>query len=381
MKQKAKRMFVLLLSIILLFGLVACEPKAPSQTEEGGPTSSTKPDTTSGESLIGSGKKVAMISGFGGFGDGAINDTVLNGLKKAQELLGFDFNYSEALTPVDYEQLLSEYADSKEYDIIFLCSADGIDPVNALGPDYPDQKFVLYDVQVEGNPQLISQYFAKDEMGFIAGVLAALMDAEGSVTIDGIKTEYSPSGKIGLVVGVEIPSAVPVLIGAAAGIKYVRPDYEWLYGIAGSWSDNTKNKELALSMYDSGANFVFHNAGGGAMGIVAAAREQDRFMIGYDSDQTVWDPARVIGSTRKQSEGAIVRVMTQYFETGELAWGTAEENNASNDGVFFQYNVGFEVPSHVSEILESVIMDLKEGKISIPSSWEEVEEFDLVFGS
>ncbi len=378
--KASTRTLAIALAFLMVF-LSAC-----TGNEGGADVSETStPPPVSNESpasggKVGDGVNVAMISGLGGFGDGAINDAVLGGLQKASEELGFALTYSEALTPVDYEQLLIEYAESGEYDLIFLCSSDGLDPVTAVGPDYPDQRFILYDVKCEGNGQLISEYFAKNEMGFIAGVLAALMDAEGSVTINGVTTEFEPSGKIGLVMGVEMPGTVPTLTGAAAGMKYVKPDYEYLYGIVGGWSDNAKNKELALSMYDQGVNFVFHNAGGGAMGIIAAAQERGRFMLGYDNNQTKWDPTLVIGCTRKQNEGTIMRVMKEFCETGKLAWGTAEENNAKNGGIFFEYNPDFEVPPEVQKVLEQVIQDLKDGKIQAPNTWEEVEAFDAVYG-
>jgi basic membrane protein A len=370
---------LVVMSIILS---VACGKigKKPGGSESVDPVDPNRSESpTSGSAKIGEGRKIAYITPPSGLGDGAIGDAIYYGLLEAKELFGFDLDYSEPMSPTDYEEMIAEYAGSGDYDLIFLGGADGLDPITAVGPDYPDQKCVLYDVASAGNDQYVSEYFAKNEIGFIAGVLAALIDAEGEVVISGVRTTFEPSGKIGLVMGVEVPATVPALTGAAAGIKYVKPEAEYLYAIVGNWSDQAKNKEIGLSMIDQGANVIFANAGGGGLGLIAAGKERNSFFIGYDTDQTHWDPERVVGSSMKQNTATILRVLTEYFETGELAWGTAEENNASNGGIGFTYNPDFEVPENIASIVEQVIQDLKSGKISAPNTWEEVEAFDAVF--
>lgn len=364
--------FMMLLSMTMIAG---CGGKKSSEAPvDADPAAATDPGKP------GAGKKIGLITTIGGLGDGAIGDATYEAIRLASEELGFEFDYSEPMSAPDYETLLIEYAESGDYDLIFLAGNDGLDPVNAVGADYPDQRYLVYDIAAEGNPQMISEYFAKNEIGFIAGVLAALMEEKGEITIDGNTTTFEPTGKIGLIIGNEVPSTVNVLTGAAAGIKYVKPDYEWLYGIVGDWKDQAKNKELALSMFDQGAHIIFQNAGGGGLGIIAAAQERNGFFIGYDMDQTPWDPERVIGSSRKQNNDVVMRVLREFCETGELNWGTAELNGAANGGIGFNYNPGLEVPEDVDAILQQVISDIKEGKISAPNTWEEVEAFDAVYG-
>lgn len=325
------------------------------------------------------GMKLGLVTTVGGLGDNAIGDAVYNAIIDAQKELGFEFDYMEPRSGPDYESMLIEYAESGEYDLVFLSGNDGLDPVTAVGPDYPDQKFILYDVASEGNDQYVSEYYAKNEIGFLAGVLAALMEEKGEVTVAGTTTTFTPTGKIGLIIGVETPSTVPAITGAAAGIKYVKPDYEYLYGIVGDWSDQVKNKELALSMYDQGAHFIFPNAGGGGYGIIAAAQERDAFYIGYDLDQTNRDPERVIASVTKSNNAVIRRILKQYCETGNLAWGVAEENNIANDGIGVSYNPDFIVPPDVAATLDKVIAALKEGTIKAPNTWDEVDAFNDVY--
>jgi basic membrane protein A len=371
MKKLFKVVLSLLLALTMLLS-VSCASQAAN-------TDPPSQGSAGGTGLIGADKKFALITTIGGLGDGSIGDACYEGMLEAQKVLGFEFDYSEPMTATDYEAMIIEYAESGEYELIFLAGNDGLDPVNAVGGDYPNQKFIVYDIQAEDNDQYISEYFAKNEIGFMAGVLAALMEEKGAVTIAGQTTTFETAGKVGLIIGNEVPSTVNALTGAAAGIKYINPDYEYLYGIVGDWKDQAKNKELALSMYDQGAHFIFQNAGGGALGIIAAARERNRFFIGYDTDQTKWDPERVIGSSRKQNNATILRVLTEFCETGQLAWGTSEENGAANGGIEFGYNPDFEVPDDVAAVVDQVIQDLKAGKIKAPNTWEEVEAFTDVY--
>jgi len=272
-----KRTISILLAIMMIFTMVmatgcgAKKDEAPADTKTETPADTKTP---ADPSKPGAGKRIGLITTIGGLGDGAIGDATYEGIRAASEVLGFEFDYSEPMSAPDYETLLIEYAESGDYDLIFLAGNDGLDPINAVGADYPDQRYLLYDIAADGNPQMISEYFAKNEIGFIAGVLAALMEEKGEITINGKTTTFDPTGKIGLIIGNEVPSTVTALTGAAAGMKYVKPDYEYLYGIVGDWKDQAKNKELALSMYDQGAHIIFQNAGGGGLGIIAAAQER-----------------------------------------------------------------------------------------------------------
>ena len=378
-----KRMVGLMLALLMMLYMTmvaGCGGKGSEGAPGNGGVSNGGASTAADPDKPGVGKKIGLITTIGGLGDGSIGDATYEAVRLASEELGFTFDYSEPMSAPDYETLLIEYAESGDYDLIFLTGNDGLDPVNAVGADYPDQRDVVYDISAEGHPQMISEYYAKNEIGFIAGVLAALMEEKGEVTINGKTTAFEPTGKIGLIIGNEVPSTVTALTGAAAGIKYVKPDYEWLYGIVGDWKDQAKNKELALSMFDQGAHIIFQNAGGGGLGIIAAAQERDGFFIGYDMDQTPWDPERVIGSSRKQNNAVILRVLREFCETGELNWGTAEQNGAANGGIGFNYNPGLEIPADVDAVIQQVISDLKEGKISAPNTWEEVAAFDAVYG-
>jgi basic membrane protein A and related proteins len=392
MKSTLKKNFALILAVMMLLSACAAPqsavppvvntaPAAPAATVAAPAAAPTAvAPAADSASLPCQGMKFGLITPIGGLGDGAIGDATYDGFNEAKKALGFTFDYSEPMSSPDYESMIIDYAKTGKYNLIFLAGNDGLDPVNTVGPDYPNQKFIVYDIQAEGNDQYISEYFAKNEIGFVAGVLSAMMEKNGEVTIAGKTTKFTPTGKVGLIMGQEYPSTVPALTGAAAGIKYIDPSYSYLYSIVGDWKDQVKNKEAALSMYDQGAHFIFQNAGGGALGIVKAAQERGQFFIGYDTDQTKWDPTLVIGSSRKQNSAVILRVLTQYCKSGgKLAWGTSEVNNAANGGIGFNYNPDLTVPANVKTTIDKVIAGLKDGTIHAPNTWDEVKAYKEVY--
>lgn len=369
MKRNLKKLLAMALSATMVLSVAACssskkeEPADKGQTEESG----TKSDI-----------KIGLITTIGGLGDSSIGDEGYNGVKNASEVLGFEFDYSEPMTSQDLEALIIEYSESGEYDLIVTLGNESLEPVQSEQANYPDQKYLVYDIEAE-HENVITEWFSKDEIGFMAGCFMALMEPYGQLIINGETKTWEPGNTYGLIIGGEYPSTVSAITGAAAGIKYIDPENEYLYAIVGDWKDQAKNKELALSMYDQGAHFIFHNAGGGCNGILEAAKERDGFFVGYDGNQNNLDPTHVVASSIKCNSDVILRVLTQFVETGELAWGTAEENGYANGGIDFVYQDGLEIPEEVSAAMEAIKEKLKAGEITPPSTWEDVETFTAVY--
>ena len=113
--------------------------------------------------------------------------------------------------------------------------------------------------------------YAQNEGSFLAGYYAGLM---------------SESGIIGAVGGMDIPVINDFMVGYVQGAGEAGvPEENVLIQYAGGWSDPAKGKELALTMYQQGADIVFQVAGGTGEGVFYAAEEAGKWAIGVDSDQ------------------------------------------------------------------------------------------------
>lgn len=361
--KHAKKLAALFLALAMIFSLAACGKSGDSEKD-----SDSNADGTYSNLLVG------LILPTGGLGDNSVADGCYNGIRLAQEKLGFKFDYSEPQNEQDREAILTDYCDSGDYDLIITVGDEALDIVRSVQPSYPEQKFLAYNPQ-DSIDNTIAEYFSKTDMGFMAGAFIALMEPYGELTIGGKSYTWEPSNKMGLIVGGEFPSTVAVLAGAAAGAKYINPDMTYTYGIVGSWTDQAKNKELALSMYNEGCNFVFHNSGGGSAGVIAAAESANRFVIGYDLNQNA-QSTMVPASSYKNHEDVILRVMTEFCENnGELAWGTSETNDCSNNGVIFAYSDDAGIPDEVKTAMENIRTKLANKELKVPSTWDEVETF------
>ncbi len=369
--KKVKKLFVAVLTLAMLFSMAACGGTA-DETEEGANSGREETSGSYADVLIG------VILPLGGLGDNSVADGCYNGILLAQEALGFEFDYSEPQNEQDRETVLIDYCDAEEYDLIITVGDESLELVKNIQPSYPDQKFLLYNPQ-DSIENSIAEYFSKTDMGFMAGVFIALMEPYGELTVAGETYTWEPSEKMGLIVGGEYPSTVSVLTSAAAGAKYINPNMEYMYGIVGGWTDQAKNKELALSMYNEGCSFIFHNSGAGSSGLISAAEEIGKFVIGYDMNQNA-QSVMVPASSYKNHEDVILRVLTEFCENdGELAWGTSETNSCANDGVIFSYREDAEIPEEVRATMEEIKTKLANEEIDVPETWEEVESFAEVY--
>lgn len=312
-------------------------------------------------------------------GDNSIGDQLYNGVLAAQKKWGFDLDYTECGTS-DMAAVMQDYTESKEYDLIVLLSYHAMDAAIAMHDKYPDQKYLIYDVGVSGKPGIMSESFAKNQLGFVAGAYAALMDQQGQITINGQTKKFTPSHNFGEMIGVELTSTVGAMTGFAAGVHYIDPDAKVQYVSVGSWTDQTRAKELALTVYNNGANILFHNAGGAFLGALEAAKTVDKFAIGYDANQNALDATHIIGSSHKQNTDVIVRFF-DLFCSGGWKGGTNIVNGFDNDGAKLTYQENLEVPEDVRKVINEVIAKIKSGEIVPPNTWDEEKNFLLTYNN
>ena len=305
-------------------------------------------------------------------GDNSLSDMLNHAVQKAKEKYGFQLDVSECGSG-DMSMTLQDYTQSEEYDLIIMLY-HALDVAIELQDEYPDQKFLVYDVSCAGQPNIASLSYAKNEMGFMSGVFTALMDTVGEATINGETKAWTPSGKFGSLIGVNLPSTVGAVTGYEAGVKYIMPDADVQLAEIGSWADQASAKELALTMYSSGINFIFHNAGGSALGALEAAKTVDRFMIGFDANQNSLDSTHILASSHKNHDDVIDRFFSD-FVSGIFRGGEDTVNSYANGGLKFTYQTGLEVPDEISSIMEEVKEKLVSGELVPPSTEEALADW------
>lgn len=320
--RKTRRAAALGLAAMMAFTAVGCAPKetAPAATEAQEKAAEDKgaaedngaaedkgaaENSGSGESI-----KVGLVLGTGGLGDKNFNDMAYAGITRAQEDLGIEFDYVEPNSASDYSSLIRQFAETEEYDLLITLGEDQKEAVTEIAAEFTDQKISLLDcaTEIEGVSVVKTRW---SEQTFLAGVIAGL----GTLSD---MDKANEDNVIGVILGMDLPNLREGVVGFAAGAKYVNPEVEVLEGVVGAFNDPGKGKEIALSMYNKGADFIQCIAGASGLGAFGAAKEADRYAIGVGTNQNVEDPDHVVASSVRSVDGMV------YNEVKSVIDGTWE---------------------------------------------------------
>lgn len=375
MKQNIK---AILTSSILAIGLLAgCAPTAPSTTAAGtsaGTTAGTTTagtaagTTTAGTTASGEKLKVAFIVG-GNLGDKSFNDSAWEGLQKAQTDLNVEAKAIElAGDPSKQEPTLRDVADDGT-DIIMVASGGLIEAAQLVAPDYPEVKFVAFDVSPSyeiATDNLYGIIFKQNEADFLAGAVAA---------------KLSKSGIIGFVGGQENPIINDFLVGYIDGAKQANPDVKVAVSFVGNWTDSAKGKEMSFSQVLLGADVLHGVAGGAGLGVIEAAAEKKLWAIGVDSDQTLLfegDAAKadaIVTSALKNVGDTLYNVIKSH-QAGTLNWGKLESFGIKEGGVGLARNDNYKknVPADVQTWIDELENKVKSGEYTVPSAFTMTNE-------
>ncbi len=355
-----KKSLILVVGILLALSMVlgACQ-SAPAKPEE--PAAPAAPEADDTAKPV---KVVNLINGV--LGDKSFFDSANRGM----EMVMKDFPNVEVKTieagidPAKWQAALEDAAANEEYDVMILGTYQMSEFLEMVAPKYPEKKFIIYDVAVDYTKakldNVYSVIYKQNEGSYLAGVYAALM---------------SQSKVVGVIGGQDIPVINDFIVGYKQGamengVTNVIVQY------AGGWNDPAKGKELALAMYQQGADVVFQVAGGTGVGVFQAAQEMNKLAIGVDSDQAMIindtnpEQAKLIATSMlKNVDKSLYRAMKMYLE-GTLPFGKAEALGIAEDGVGLAVNSIFDelTPADVKTKLEAVTADVKAGKVQVDTA-------------
>jgi len=337
--------FTRLLAVILGFALVvsACgsdddDGAAPAATTAAAPAATEAPTATEAPEPPAEPVSVGLVFDIGGRGDGGFNDSAYVGLERAQNELGSII--SDASPNSDGSnraELLRLSADVN--DLVIGVGFLFADTMTEVAAEYPDTSFGIIDGWVEA-PNVASLGFAEHEGSFLVGVAA------------GLKTAVDTIGFIG---GVDIGLIGKFEAGFIAGVNIVNPDATVMVEYISAPPDFSgfnapdRGREIALSMFEKGADIVYHAAGGSGAGLFEAAKSFSEdsgskvWAIGVDQDQyTTADEAvreYILTSMLKHVEVAVFNTIRAVGE-GTFQGG-GQTFDLSVDGVGYATTGGF----------------------------------------
>lgn len=304
-----------ILCMVLILGLAAgalaaCQPAAGTTGES---PSAAEQASASDESV-----KVGVVTDMG-IDEAEWLQNLVAGLDAYMaEHSDLDIKVVEATDVSEFEPKVRTLAEAG-YQIIITMFSDMADATIAVANDYPDILFGSLD----GTIANLDQYKNIEEFGlnrtqtaFMAGVVAA---------------SSSKTGKVGIVAGADEPIINAIVAGWQQGLVYANPQIEDVVVYANSFTDPTKGKELALSLYNKGYDVIGAAAGGTGVGSAQAAAEVNGLFVAWDVHypEVFGDKALELGSAVNYFDVMVLQFISDAaggkFQAGvRVDYGMAE---------------------------------------------------------
>jgi len=304
-------------------------------------------------------RKVGLVFDVGGRGDKSFNDGAYRGLERAKKDLSVDFEYIEPGPGADREAALRQLANRDDINLILGIGFIFTDDITNIAKEFPNKNFACVDYTYDPTktlpPNLVALNFKEEEGSFLVGALAALL---------------TKTNVVGFIGGMQSPLIKKFEVGFFKGAKYVNSKCEVLIAYAGVSGDAFKNpgkgKELALGQYSRGADIIYHASGVTGLGVIEAAREKQKFVIGVDSDQYHEAPGVILTSMTKVVDNSVFETIKQVKE-GTFQGGRSVLFDLKSKGIDYIYdsNNSNLIPEDIHQKVEEIRNKIITGEIKV----------------
>lgn len=308
-------------------------------------------------------RTVGFLVPVSGLGDQSFNDMTYAGLIQARARHDFKLirEQSEDFTEKARVLAMDRLID-READIIVANGWEYRDVVADYSQRYPERTFIIHDFALEGLPNVISTIFGQHEGSFLAGALAGWM---------------SKSKKVGFIGGMDMPVIRSFQVGYRAGAEYATADIqisEMFLSTAETSDSGFNNPRLgfktANKMYNDGIDIIFGAAGLSGNGIIQAARQQQRFVIGVDADQDHMAKGFVLTSVIKRLDMATITILDLIFNgkqiQGVYSFGLKEAGVSLSPMTYTRHLIPADIQKKIISLQQKII----DGGIKVPNPLE-----------
>jgi basic membrane protein A len=340
--------------LVASMALTACGSKNTNNEGAASPSASASPSAVSDAS--GKGMKFAMVTDVGGVNDKSFNQGAWEGLQKVSKDTGADVKYLESKEATNYLTNINQFVRDKynlTWGIGFLMG----DAVKEAATKNPDAKLAIIDNVVDA-PNVASITFAENEGSYLVGVVAGLM---------------TKTNKIGFIGGIDIPVIKRFELGFVAGVAAVNPDAKVTINYTGAFDKADLGKAAAASIYNDGADIIFHAAGGTGNGVFNEAKERlaagkKVWVIGVDKDQSLeFGDDVTLTSMMKRVDEAVYRVTKEMID-GQFPAGKITTLGLKDNAVGLPDTSSKNVPADVLAKVEEYKAKIISGEIVVPTA-------------
>lgn len=303
--------------------------------------------------------KIGMVADIGGINDESFNQSAWEGLQQAQEDFGVEIKVIESKQASEYLQNMESLLD-EDVDMVIGVGYTMKEDIQKQAENYPDKQFVLIDETYDTIPENVTPVlFRENEAAYLTGLVAGKM---------------TKANNVGFIGGIQTPVVAKFEYGYKAGVKEANEKANVNVQYAGTFSDAAKGKSIANQMYGNGSDIILAAAGGTGLGSIESAKEQNKYAIGVDRDQSDLAPQNVLTSALKKVNVGVYDTVKEFVE-GKLISGQEKVYGLKEDGVGIPESTKNLVPQDVIDYVNSMIEKVKSGEIKVPATEDELKAY------
>ena len=301
--------------------------------------------------------RVALVLDAGG-PQGGINQPAIPGLRRAIKELGVE---GIAVTTTVKAGALPSFLSlgRQGYDLVLGNGSLLVGDMDRAARALPHTRFGIIDASIDefpSHPKNVEGFaFRDEEVGYLAGYLAALMDAR-----------RPGRHVVSTVGGIPVASVECFIAGFRAGARKAEPKVTLLNAYTNDFLDPSRCKRVALGQIARGSGVVFPVAGECGLGALDAAREHQVWGIGVDTDQSFLG-SHILTSAVKRWDVAVYAAAKALVD-GSYRGGTDTVLSLRDGGVALG-KVSPKVPRAILAKVKRIRRDIVAGRIKhIPTT-------------
>lgn len=267
--------------------------------------------------------------------------------------------YEAGFNQAQWEEQLTSLVATGEYDIVLGSNPSLPELCANVGKKFPNQKFIITDAQMVGNPQIRTYLYNQYEQSLYLGYLAGLVTTSNM-------THANKDLKIGFIAAQEYPLLNKHMVpGFLAGAKMVNAGITVDFRVIGNWFDANKAAELASSMKAAGVDVFASIAGGAAQGLFKVAKEQGAYIVFHNTNEYQAAPGLVVGCGSMEQKKLVKEVLAEVM-AGKVQYGTATTVGAKEGYLGFLANESYtqNLPQDIRTKFDAFMNDIRAGKVA-----------------
>jgi len=260
------------------------------------------------------------------------------------------FSYATGdYTTSDILPVMQTYA-SEGYNMIIYAGYQGQVPANSINNTYPNTAFLILDgYKLGGNIGGVVE--RGGQLGFIMGVLAALL---------------THTGKVAIIGGEDVGDIAWVTQGFLLGVKYANQNFNKNVSVinifVGNFDDPAAAKAAATTAIQSGADVLFCSGDGITEGVAAAAQEYNVYFLFNEGNATPLAPNQTMGGVVFTWEPVFLQAYN-YWTTHHSFPTQPFYATFANHGITLYLSP--KVPANVTTIINNIYNALVTYKIQV----------------